>query len=181
MEYSETWLIEELKSRKIEAYEALIRKYAKPVYYLAHNILSIGFSKEDIEECVSDVLLDVWLRIKQFDEKRGSFKTWILILTKYKALEYKRKNQKNNLVNIANYQPEERETVEKQVLGRAIQEKVLQTINKFSDTDRELFIRRYFFNEEICDLMESLKLTRSAIDNRLLRGRKIIKEVISYD
>nr|WP_238442614.1 hypothetical protein [Desulforamulus reducens] len=37
-------------------------------------------------------------------------------------------------------------------------------------------MRRYFFGDKISDLANAFNLSRSAIDNRLLRGRKVIKE-----
>jgi len=181
MNYSESELISEIKKRNLNAYEFLIKEYTRPVYYLGYNILNIGNSKEDIEECVADVFLEVWLKINEFDSGRSNFRTWILILTKYKALTYKRKLNKNHLENIDDYQIEEHDVVEKQMIDRETQEKLLETINSFNRTDKELFIRRYFCNEKISDIMQSLGLSRSAVDNRLLRGRKRIKEVLSYE
>ena len=181
MNFSENELISEIKKRNLNAYGFLIKEYTKPVYYLTYNILNIGNSKEDIEECVADVFLEVWQKINEFDSERSNFKTWILILTKYKALTYKRKLKKNQVENIDDYLLEEPDTVEKQIIDRETQKKLLETINSFNKTDKELFIRRYFYNEKINDIMQSLGLSRSAIDNRLLRGRRIIKEVLSYD
>lgn len=181
MNFSESELISEIKKRNLNAYGFLIKEYTKPVYYLTYNILNIGNSKEDIEECVADIFMEVWLKINEFDSERSNFKTWILMLTKYKALTYKRRLKNNNVENIDDYQLKESDTVEKQIIDREIQKKLLETINSFNKTDKELFIRRYFYNEKISDIMQSLGLSRSALDNRLLRGRKIIKEVLSYE
>ncbi len=181
MEYSENELVLEIKKRNMAAYEHLIQHYTKSIYYLAYNILKVGGSKEDMEECVADVLFEVWDRIDEFDSGRGSFKTWVLILAKYRALHYKRKGCKVAELNIDDINAEEHIGVEKQVLDRHTQQKLIETINTFNKIDRELFIRRYFYNEKISDLMKTLELSRSAIDNRLLRGRKIIKEVLSYE
>ena len=181
MHYSEDELISEIKRRNQDAFEILIKEYTKPVYYLAYNILKAGCGKEDIEECVSDVLLEIWMRIHEFDCQRGVFKTWIFMLTKYKALKYRQKSTKQNAVNIDDYEIEEATAVEKTVIDREKQEKLIQTINQFNQTDRALFIRRYFYGEKINDLITAFGLSRSAIDNRLLRGRKVIKEVLYHE
>ncbi|SMP65149.1 sigma-70 family RNA polymerase sigma factor [Anoxynatronum buryatiense] len=181
MSFSENELISELKKRNLNAYEYLISTYTKPVYYLTYRILNIGNSKEDIEECVSDVFLDVWLKIVDFDSAKGNFKTWILILAKYKALTYKRKLKKNHMDNIDDYQLEESVAIENQVIDRETQQKLLDTIESFNEIDRALFIRRYYFNEKIEDIMHTFGLSRSAVDNRLLRGRKVIKEALFHD
>ena len=178
MQYSETELVSELKKQNAKAYEHMVREYAKPVYFLACRILRQCANKEDIEECVSDVFLDAWFKIHEFDAQKSSLKTWLLMLTKYKSLTYRRKFGKEGPLNIDDFQPEDPATTEKQVICRENQETIINTINTFNKTDKELFIRRYFFGEGINDLMDSLNLSRSAIDNRLLRGRKLIKEAI---
>lgn len=180
MKYSEIELISEIRKRNPDAFEFLVDKYTKPVYYLAYNILRISCSKEDIEECVSDVFIDAWRKIEQFDINRGGLKTWVLILTKYKALEYKRRFEKSNVIELIDEQVKSPVDLEKQVIDRETQLAVLETIHTFSDLDKQLFIRRYFLGEDISALMSSMGLSRTAVDNRLTRGRKKIKEAISY-
>lgn len=181
MELTDLQIVRNIKQGDTLTYEYIVEKYSKQVYYLAYNILHISCAKEDMEECVADVFLEAWVNINKFDPKKGSFKTWLFILTKYKALEYKRKLSKLQTVNIDDLRIEDAENIEKQVISRQDQEKVIGIINGFNDVDKELFIRRYFYNEKINDLVTSLNLTRSAVDNRLLRGRKLIKEVFSYE
>ena len=178
MRYSEIELVSEIGKRNTNAFEFLIQEYTKTVYYLAHNILGNG-SKEDIEECVSDVFLEVWRKIGSFDKKRGSFKTWILILTKHKALDYKRRAERFKAEPLEDEQAESPIDIEKQALDRETQSLIVETIHTFNEVDRQLFIRRYFLGEDISTLMSSMGLSRSAVDNRLMRGRNKIKEALS--
>ena len=100
MDFSETELISEIKKRNEEAYRFMIKEYTKVIYYLAWRILQNVCTKEDLEECVSDVFLDIWLKIDELDQERGNFKTWILMLTKYKALKYRRRHTKHDVMSI---------------------------------------------------------------------------------
>lgn len=180
--FTEYELVDEIKKRNKTAYEFLVQNYTKPIYYLAHSILRTGCAKEDIEECVADVFLDAWIKIDEFDAAKGSLKTWLFVLTKYKALAYRRKFAKQSaVVDIADYPIPGATDIERQLIEREQQEKIIATIDAFNPTDRALFIRRYFLGEKISDLMDALGLSRSAVDNRLLRGRKIIKEVLSHE
>lgn len=181
MEYSEAELVRGIENRDSAVYEYMIGKYTKTLYCLACNILSASHSKEDIEECVADVFFDAWIKIAEFDEEIGSFRTWLLILTKYKALSYKRKKRSNSLVDIANVQIEDDVNLENQVMLRQDQQQVMDIINTFAEPDREIFIRRFIKGEKINDLARSLHLSRAAVDNRLLRGRKVIKEGLKYE
>lgn len=179
MRYSEIELVSEIGKRNTNAFEFLMQEYTKPVYYLAHNIMVMNCGKEDIEECVSDVFLEVWRKIGSFDEKRGSFKTWLLILAKHKALDYKRRAEKFKAEPLVDEQAESPIDIEKQSLDRETQQLIVETIHTFNEVDKQLFIRRYFLGEEIPALIKSMGLSRSAVDNRLTRGRNKIKEAIS--
>lgn len=181
LQYSQSELVERIKAKDVDAYNYMINKYTKTIYCLAYNILSPSLKKEDIEECVSDVFLDAWTKINEFDQEKGNLRTWLLVLTKYKALTYRRKKITRNIVDIEEFQIEDSYNLEKQFFLRQDQEKVVEVINSFNEIDKKIFFRRYFFDEKISDLAKTFNLSRSAIDNRLLRGRKIIKEVLNYE
>lgn len=181
MIFSESELVDLIKERDQSAYEALIKNYAKPIYFLVYKILNTYRSKEDIDECVSDVLLDIWLKIDDYTPEKGNFKTWIFMITKFKALRYKYKNDLNAIYNIDDFEVSEPISLEKVVIDRQRQKKLVDTIHTFNKTDKEIFIRRYFYGEKINDLIASLGLSRTAIDNRLFRGRNKIKEVLQNE
>lgn len=180
MHYSEKELISEIKKRNPDAFDYLIKEYTKPVYYLTYNILNIGNSKEDIEECVSDVFVEAWQKIDSYDGQKSSLRSWILMLTKYRALTYKRRLEKHPVEYLEDYIQSNREPTdtESPILDREAQLLLLQTLNTLGELDRKLFIRRYFFDESIAELAQSMGLSRSAVDNRLARSRNKIKEAL---
>lgn len=67
--------------------------YGPDVHRLVQRILAGCGSAEDAEECVSDVFLAAWINIGRYDPSRASFRTWIFLLAKYKALDLRRKLQ----------------------------------------------------------------------------------------
>ncbi|MGE5391572.1 MAG: sigma-70 family RNA polymerase sigma factor [Deltaproteobacteria bacterium] len=181
MEFSQVELVRGIRNQDSAAYEYMIARYSKTIYCLAHNILSKSHSKEDIEECVADVFLDAWIKIGEFDGEKANFRTWLLILTKYKALTYRRKKGFKKVVNIEDVELKDDNNLEKLVLLRQDQEQVMEIIDSFQEPDREIFIRRFVLGEKINDLARAFNLSRTAIDNRLLRGRKIIKEGLQHE
>ncbi len=181
MQYSQGELVQKLRNKDSAAYEYMIGKYTKTIYSLAYNILSGSHSKEDIEECVADVFLDAWVKISEFDEEKANFRTWLLILTKYKALTCRRKKRLNNVMDIEDVEIKDDINLENQIFLRQDQEQVIKIINSFEKTDREIFVRKFFLGEEISDLARAFNLSRAAVDNRLLRGRKLIKEGLNYE
>lgn len=88
----------------------------------------------------------MWNNIESFDEEKGEFKNWIAAISKYKAIDYKRKFFKESTVeDIDNYYNLCDEiSTENVVVSKENRKEVLNAINNMKDEDREIFIRRYF-------------------------------------
>lgn len=180
-------IVKLIKNKNPLGLEKLIEKYTSSVYSLIFRIIGGIGSREDIEECASDVFTEAWNNIEDFNSKRGSFKTWILIKVKYKALEYRRRLIKlserqclpseNEVIECANSRIDET-TVEDEVLKREKLRHIVDAVNEFNELDRKIFNRRYFLYEDIESIANRYSLTRQAVDNRLLRCRKKLKSVI---
>ena len=90
MNVAEKFLIDGLRRKDAHALEKVIDKYGKQVHWLVKKIVG---NCNDIEECVSDVFLYIWNNIDKYDSKKAGFRTWILIVSRYKALDFKRKSK----------------------------------------------------------------------------------------
>lgn len=174
-------LVELIKKKKPYALEKVMDLYINSVYGIAKSILIEAASEEDIEECVQDVFIDAWNNIDRFDAERGSFKTWLLILCKYKALNLKKAlTRKNNVIDLEEIQLKDKEDIEEGYLFKEKKQEILKAISAFNDVDRELFLRRYFLDQSIDYICTCMKLSRQAADNRLWRGRKKLRELLNY-
>lgn len=89
------------KNRDMHALGEAIDVLGPSVQSLVRRVLSGAGSAEDVEECVSDVFLAAWHNIASYDESRASFRTWLFILAKYKALDLRRKLLRPEEISIA--------------------------------------------------------------------------------
>ncbi len=179
MKITEENLIQQLNNRNSKAIEYLINNYAKSMYALATRILGGIVHSEEIEECVSEVFASVWENTHRYDEEKGSVKTWLLVLTKYCALNYRRKALKNMETEELQEGDFLQETVESEIVSKESMREILSAINELPEVDRSIFYRRYFLYESIESIAQRLKMTRSAVDTRLWRGRNILKVKLS--
>ncbi|WP_026885598.1 sigma-70 family RNA polymerase sigma factor [Clostridium beijerinckii] len=177
MKVGEQNLAEEIKNRNSDALDYAIDNYGKLVYKIIYNILNSFGDKESIQECVSDVFTAVWYNIKTYDNQKASFKSWIIAISKYKAIDYRKKLIKNyNIQNINHYNTTALNDTEEYILASENKDEIIKIIKELGTIDSEIFIRRYFLEESIEKIAKSLELTRQAVDNRLWRGRKRLKE-----
>lgn len=175
-------LVIKLKARDESAIDILYDKYFNRVYYYVKRILGEYGAKEDIEECVSDVFLALWKEINKFNDKRGSFDTFINVKTRTTALNLRRKLEKNAQRQVSNCIedvgiPEiSSVSVEKWVFDKIGEADILQVINSFKEPDRTYFHLRYFMNYDIKEIVKAFNTTVSSVDNRLYRCRLLLKK-----
>ena len=160
------------------ALKALMSAYMADVYSLSSAILGGVGSAEDIEECGSDVFYTAWKSIDQYSPARASLKTWILMICKFTALD-RRRSLKSKVSRL----PLSEEAIPAKILAISFdtieERQELQTALKaLAGQERELIYRRYFLDESINDLAGAYGLTRQAVDNKLWRARKLLKNLL---
>lgn len=148
------------------------------VYSLCSSILGGAGTLEDIEECTSDVFYMVWKSVEKYDTNRAKLRTWVLMITKYVALE--RRRTLTLKINQLPFNEEIISSLIQESSFSAIEDReILQTALKtLTVQERELIYRRYFLDESINEIASCYSITRKSIDNRLWRARKSLKDVL---
>ncbi|MGG7178358.1 sigma-70 family RNA polymerase sigma factor [Clostridium paraputrificum] len=168
--------INELKKKNEKALDYVYKSYSGLAYKMAFDVLKEVGTKEDVEECVSDIFVGVWNNIAKYDNNITTFKQWFIAVSKYKAIDYKRKLlNKNTNVELDEEKLTEPCTTEERIIMAEDMDTLRNIINEMKDVDKQIFIKRYILDESISDISEALGLSRGALDNRLSRGRKTIK------
>lgn len=155
-------------------------EYGTDVLRLVKRILAGCGRAEDAEECVSDVFLAAWNNIGQYDPEQASFRTWILILAKYKALDLRRKLQPGlgRTMSEEAFPVQSSSNTEQEILRREAAEELLHHIGQLQEPDRSLFLRRYYLYQSLDELAEAFDFTKKAVENRLYRCRIILKQAL---
>ncbi len=83
----------ELK-RKILAHERdamqiLLAVHGSTIKSVVYHYL--GSLTDEREECIDDVLLNIWEHIGQFDPERSSLRSWIAAICRYRAIDRRRR------------------------------------------------------------------------------------------
>lgn len=173
--------IDKLKKKNPKALEFVIDMYSNLVYKVAYSILGHQFEKESLEECTSDVFMAVWNNIEMFHSDKGKFKSWLIAVTRYKAIDYKRKlNKEDNLQYSDELNGENKYNTEKIIIFQENKKEILHAIGKLNDVDRKIFIKKYLLGESIQSIAVELGVNRSVIDNRLSRGRRVLREKLAF-
>lgn len=163
--------------REESAVTQLQNKFGGFCYSIAKNILE---SVEDTEECIWDVYLKVWNSIPP--QNPDNLKVWLGKVVRNCALNlWDKKHAKKRFSEavvpfdelqdcIPDFTTPER-VLEKEELGEVIS-RWLKTLN---NADRNLFIRRYWLCEPLCDIARANNINEKKLAKRMYILRKNLK------
>ncbi|QJA10009.1 sigma-70 family RNA polymerase sigma factor [Romboutsia sp. CE17] len=167
-------IIKYIKKKKEKGMELLIDNYRGIITAIVRRHLGVLINYE--EECVDDVLLSIWDNIKSFDNSKNSFKNWICAISKYKAIDYKKKYlSKIEYMDMS----ETIYYIDEQLLKSEIEEEVNDILSHLNESDRTLFKQHYLEGHTLKEIAFKHNISVSNIYNRISRGRKKIRERIS--
>lgn len=161
-----------LWNRAEQALDAMAKKYGGRLYRTARNILS---RHEDAEESVNDTYLAVWNAVPpQRPEPLAGYvyrtgRYIALDRLKYLTAEKRNSRYELSLDELETCIPTQalEETVDAIWLGKAINN-YLETL---SETNRGIFLRRYWYGDEVKTIARDLELRVNTVTVRLSRMR----------
>ncbi|MGG5460679.1 sigma-70 family RNA polymerase sigma factor [Clostridium sp. B9] len=170
-------IIKYIKKRKEDGLDMVIDKYLPIIKGVIRKYLFNIMEYE--EECLNDILLSIWNNINSFDESKNSFKNWVISVSKYRAIDYKRKYLKEteNLEIDLNL-IEDKNNVESNILKNELKEDVYELLKNLKHKDREIFIKYYIEELELQSISKTMNIKESILYNRLSRGRKKLRSLM---
>jgi RNA polymerase sigma factor (sigma-70 family) len=182
-----------LLARDSRALEALVSRHAREIAYFIRTVLEGVGTAQDVEECVDDAFVIAWEDCSSFDPVRGSLRTWLTMRAKYVALDRRRqvlrRQQAAATISGGPWRPDgasgesgeaatSRDSVEVLLERREQQEQLRQALDQLPELDRLLVYLRYFQLKRSEEIAALTGLTRRAIDTRLWRARKGLRETL---
>lgn len=184
--------------RNPRALEALIRRYSREMSYFIRVVLDTAGTPQDAEECANDLFVTVWQDIESYDPTRGALRTWLTMRAKYIALDRRRQIQRRQALAMTSLEGSEfaygregeplsgeipadrasEHSMEGLLEQRERREELRQALASLPELDRMLVYMRYFKLASTEDICKKTGLTRHAIDTRLWRARKALRDVL---
>ena len=172
MRCDETNYIKRLKKGKEDALEFIVDKYLGLVKSAVYKVLSPLERDGIIDECINDIFLSVWNNSNKFNGEELDFKKWIYKVSKFKAIDYYRKEIRNLDVSLEDKEVSTNRLVEEEIISKEDNNELIELINTLEPIDRDIFTMKFFLGAKSDDIAKKFELSRAAIDNRIYRGKK---------
>ncbi|TPR57639.1 sigma-70 family RNA polymerase sigma factor [Enterococcus sp. OL5] len=169
-------IIERIKKKDYAGLEELLAVYGDSMLRTIHSVLSQPHEVSERQDVANEVFYEVWQKIAAYQPERSRLITWLLLISRSRAIDHKRKLNNRSL---------EEKPVDEQELAiedsPLTKENFLGFIEDLEALDQRIFLLYYFYQESPETIAEQTDLNISAIYNRLSRGRKRLKERMTID
>ena len=134
-------------------------------------------SKEDVEEVVSDSFLCLWNVSETLDNDKP-LSPFLAAITRNISKNRLRKLSNNisidDIIEFSSFEtPEDEFEISEQT------RLMLDIVNNLGETDREIFIRFYYYGEKLQGISSHLNITLSNCKTKLFRVREKIKKELT--
>ncbi|MDE5584335.1 MAG: sigma-70 family RNA polymerase sigma factor [Ruminococcus sp.] len=166
-----------------QAYGLFIEEYGNLIYAIVINKIGGCGTKEDVEDCVSDIMVEFFKNAERFSADSGSLKSYISIIAKRRAIDaFREITGRNGIVydmdddNIV-LPPSDNDTAgeaEKHIFSREL----WNIVKSLGEPDCSIIVYQYFYNHTVQETAQRLDMTSDAVQKRSIRARKKIGTIL---
>lgn len=167
-----------LNERKEEGLKIIQEQYGKLIGKISMNITG---SAECAEECLNEVLFDVWNSIPP--AKPFSISSYVCMLSRRRTIDKVRKvtaakRDGTTFTTVSEEFAEVEDGLEDLLESVNIQATIDSFLKDLSPLNREIFISRYFDFESISSISTRLRMTQNSVKTRLVRMREKLRSYL---
>ncbi len=173
-------LIKKTKQGSRDAFEYLIRKYQKKIYFLCHRITGAHQSADDLSQ---ETFVKAYFSLSGFDDSR-KFYPWLRKIAVNTTFNYIKSSKREIPVNNHGHiMAEAKETSAQAEPSYKIQEKEVQdkfsaAVNQLPPEQKIVFMLKVYEDQSYEDIASSLQIPVGTVMSRLSRARRKLKETL---
>lgn len=174
-------LLQLLREEPEQGVRQLMEQYAGLTYAIVNGRAGGVASPQDVEECVSDVIFEIYRRRESIDPEKGTLKAFLSVVARQRAVNLFRKKEKELRRSTGGPVPEDAADgagSEEAVIGAEERRQLLAAVKRLGEPDSAIIVRRYYFGQSSREIAADLGLTPGAVDTRLSRAMGKLRELL---
>ncbi len=183
---NEEKIVDMLEKNPKKAHSLLIETYGRYVYAVVADKLRDLCSNEDIEDCVSDVFVELFTEIHGYDSRKGTLKAYISVIAKriaintYNSTAYRM----NNTISTDSDEGVILKTTENpcdDLDKKAFRQRLWEIVDSLGEPDSRIIVWQYFYGLKLSDIAEKMVMSVGAVQKRSVRARKRIRQILEKE
>ena len=157
----------------------VITKYSKLLWPIVSAVLKNVGTEQDVEECVADVFIDLWVNPDKYDAARGTLKSWLCMVARCKAIDRYRALPRHSTVPLEGAMMVGRMGMQDALLQEETKRELAAAVSALADIEKDVLIRRYYYEQKPREIAKALDLTLKQVENHLYRSKQKLRKAIS--
>lgn len=180
----EEQLVAMLQDAPAEGIRHLTQLYGGLVYAITWRRLHGRLSREDIEECVSDIFYEMYRCRERIDLEKGTLKAFLLVVAERQAIKYyERRAEKLDKISLQEQQEKGVDfccetDVESEAVMREESRRLLSAIQSLGEPTSSIFIQKFYYGMTAKEIGKNLGLSKNAVEKRVKRGLLQLKKML---
>lgn len=171
-------IISAIKNGDEAAIGQVIDKYSRLLWSVASAVLKNVAPEQDVEECVADVFISLWQAPEKYDAGRGGLRTWLCIKARSRALDRYREISRRSALPLEDVIAAETLGVAEEAADMETKRELAAAVDTLAVQDREILLRRYYYEQKPKDIALALDLPVKRVENRLYRTKLKLRELM---
>ena len=171
-------LVAQLFSGNPESFIDIMQAYNKLLWVIAGGVLKDVGTPEDIEECISDVYINLWKKPGAYDARKGTLKTFLAVMAKKKALDKYRQLTKIKIIELDEAVTSSDDDLLELIVKKELYNELYEAIQSLSEPNKEIVIRRYFFDEKPSGIAGKTDIPLKEVENRLYQSKLKLRKLL---
>ncbi len=167
-----------IKNRNEQVMAMIMNKYSKLLWKIASAVLANVGTVQDVEECVADVFIDFWLQPDKFDWNKGKLSSWLCMVARTKAIDRYRLIVRKREVSIEEEVLVYHSEILAGLLIKEEAEKLIYCVEKLEKLEREILLRRFYYDQKPKEISVALNLSRKQVENYLYQTKRKLKKMM---
>lgn len=176
-------IISAIEARDERMLAFVIQKYSKLLWKIAASILINAASAQDVEECVADVFIYLWQYPEKYDSDKAKLSSWLSVVARSKAVDSYRRIIRKREVSMEEIVAEsfgyaESSATDWEMEERYSRDKLRSCIEGLDEKEKELVIRRYYYEQKPAEIAVALDMPKKQVENRLYYVRQKLRKMM---
>ena len=161
-----------------KAFEQLVNKYEQAVFSTIYRYIG---NRDDVEDLAQEIFLKVWRNAKKFKGK-SKFSTWLYRIVVNHCINYQRKHKRKHVsldeLTDKGITPESMKVTPDWEQKRRV-ELVRNAVSELPERQRMALVLSQFEGRSYREVAEIMKVSLSAVESLIFRGRSSLREKLA--
>ena len=170
-----------LKQNPENGVRQLMEQYAGLVYSVISGRAGSVATIQDLEECASDVIYEVFQNRERIDLNRGSLKSFVAVVARKRAINlFNKKTKELGRTSPSGYTSgsENALSFEDDIIKSEEHQLLIDAVKSLGEPDSSIVIRKYYFGQKSREIAADLGMTTGAVDTRLSRAVNKLRDLM---